>query len=265
MQNLTTTTTNPIDNWENYYKMAEMLSKSDIVPVNYRNNPSNIFIAIQTAKTLNIDIMSVMQNTYILKGKVGIYSSFAISLANKSGYLKESIKYNVNGLGEDMQVTAYAILTDNTRIEFTTTKKQATSEGWGKEGTKYKNLPQLMLMYRAASFLIRTHLPQVLFGHYTAEELQDIPEIKEVTENSPLNKIQKLKDLVKPLVEEVESEPLVEETKSGSLLVLQELINFYSIDESTIEVWLRKLDKSKLEDLNEEQIQKAISFITRDK
>lgn len=253
-------------NWERYYKMAEMLSTSDIVPACYRNKPANVFIAIQTAQTLKIDAMSIMQNTYIVNGKIGITSAFAISLANKSNYLKESIQYKVVGLNDDMEVTAYSTLKNDNHIEFTVTMKQAIAEGWAtKRESKYKTLPQLMLMYRAAMFLIRTYLPQVLFCQSSSEELQDIEtnQLKSVSENNlKSDKIANLKDKVKELANNTDEEKN-EDITQEPLDVLKEMIVFHKIESAEIEKWLAVAKVETLLELNEEQIVKIIDYIKR--
>jgi hypothetical protein len=53
--------------------------------------------------------------------------------------------------------------------------QMAKEEGWStKSGSKWKTMPQLMLRYRAAAFLIRTTAPEIGLGLYTTDELQDI-------------------------------------------------------------------------------------------
>lgn len=51
--------------------------------------------------------------------------------------------------------------------------KEATADGWTKN-PKYQSLPELMLRYRAATLLIRTHAPEVMNGMQGIEELEDI-------------------------------------------------------------------------------------------
>ena len=51
----------------------------------------------------------------------------------------------------------------------------AKKEGWyGKSGSKWQTMPQLMLQYRAAAFLIRTTAPEIMMGMEAADELEDI-------------------------------------------------------------------------------------------
>jgi len=50
----------------------------------------------------------------------------------------------------------------------------ARAEGWStKSGSKWKTMPELMLMYRAAAFLIRTYAPELSMGLPSEDELFD--------------------------------------------------------------------------------------------
>ena len=57
------------------------------------------------------------------------------------------------------------------------TMDMARDEGWlGKNGSKWKTMPQLMLRYRAASFFSRLNCPDLTMGLYTREEAIELGE-----------------------------------------------------------------------------------------
>lgn len=162
------------DVMEKAYKFANIFAKSDIVPAHYRGKPENTFIAVQTAYRMNLDPMLIMQNTYVVKGKLGMNSAFAISLANSSGIFEGGIRYKLEGKNEQLKVTATArVKVTGEEISYTIAMSEAIAEGWT-ENKKYKTLPELMLRYRAAIFLIRTHVPEVLNGMHMVEEIEDM-------------------------------------------------------------------------------------------
>lgn len=184
MSNITTTSSQDmLEQMEKAYKFASIMSKSDIIPIHYRNKPENCFIAINSAIRMNIDPMLAMQNTFVVSGKLGMNTSFAISLLNQSGVIKGSIKYAISGTGDNLEVTASARLakTDE-EISTSVSMKMAIAEGWTRNN-KYKTMPEHMLKYRAATFLIRLHFPEVLNGLHTVEELEDVKasETKDIT------------------------------------------------------------------------------------
>jgi hypothetical protein len=54
------------------------------------------------------------------------------------------------------------------------TLDMAKKEGWfGKSGSKWQTMPELMLRYRAAAFFGRLYAPEIMMGMQTMEEVKD--------------------------------------------------------------------------------------------
>jgi len=169
------------EHMEKAHKFACIMAESDIIPSHYRGKPANTFIAVQTAYRMNLDPMQVMQNTFVVSGKLGMNSAFAISLANSSGLFEGGIRYRVEGSDDSLRVTAFTNLKGTgEEISYTIGMREAIAENWTKN-PKYKSLPELMLKYRAATLLIRTHAPEVLNGMHMVEEMEDISLARDVT------------------------------------------------------------------------------------
>jgi hypothetical protein len=72
----------------------------------------------------------------------------------------------------------------------------AIAEGWyGKNGSKWQTMPELMLRYRAASFFGRLYAPEILNGMYSQEEAEELPALRQA------GSTQVPEDLVKPAAE----------------------------------------------------------------
>ena len=107
----------------------------------------------------------VMQNMYIVYGNPSWSSKFLISCFNTCGRFS-SIKYEFFGTpGQDdygcrAWATEYAT---GERVQgIDVTIGMAKAENWmSKKGSKWQTMPQLMLQYRAATFLIRTVAPEL--------------------------------------------------------------------------------------------------------
>ena len=178
---LSNNSTNMFDYMEKAHKFACIMAESDIIPTHYRGKPANTFIAVQTAYRMNLDPMQVMQNTFVIGGKLGMNSTFAISLANSSGLFEGGIRYRIEGAGDNLRVTAFTNLKGTAEeISYTIGMREAILENWTKN-PKYKTLPELMLRYRAATLLIRTHAPEVLNGMHMVEEIEDTSIVRDVT------------------------------------------------------------------------------------
>lgn len=169
-----------IQKFEHISRIALVFSKSDLVPQHFKGKPENCFIALQMALRLNIDPMLALQNIYIVYGNPGISSQLAISLANRSGVFAENIWFEESGTGNNLSVTAKAVLAKNKReISQTVSLAQAVQAGWTKTkdgGTKpfWAAMPGQMLRYRSAAYLIRSHAPDVILGMHTQEEWEDL-------------------------------------------------------------------------------------------
>lgn len=266
---------NNITVMEKAYKFSEIIAQADIIPSHYRGKPANVFIAVQSALRMNLDPMMVMQNTFVISGKLGMNSAFAISLANGSGCLKSGITYDIEGREDSLKVTAKATLkSSGVEISYSIGMKEAIAEGWTKN-PKYSSLPELMLRYRAATLLIRTHMPEVLNGMHMIEELEDVQSAKTMrTAGSSVIKESKAVSLLDSFLagEETikdsskENEQIIEvipSTNNANCLMLHELIAQYNISEQLISKWCDAGGVATLEELDENKVQSCIDYIIK--
>jgi hypothetical protein len=164
--------------FEHTWRIAKAFAASDMVPAHFKNKPENCFIILQMALRCRVDPFMMLQSTYVVHGKPGIEAKAMIALLNASGRIKGAIRYKFDGEGGKR--SCYAIVVDaETGLEvngMAVTMEIAKAEGWlEKAGSKWKTMPDLMLQYRAAAFLIRTTYPDVIMGIQSREELEDLP------------------------------------------------------------------------------------------
>lgn len=167
------------------WRTAGMLSKSALVPENYRNRPEDCLVAIDIANRQGISPMLVLQNLYVVKGKPAWSGSFCAAAINGCGKFTALEYVFVEEGGGGCYARATRISNGSVCVSDTITMKMAKDEGWlDKGGSKWKTMPRQMMMYRAASFFARAHCPEVLLGIQTVEEVQDVngyePEQKQV-------------------------------------------------------------------------------------
>lgn len=182
--------TNALAIYENFAQtkdIANALAASDLVPPHFQKKPANILIALEFAHRNNIAPFAAMQSMFVIHGRVGMNASMAISLARKHNVWK-SLRYVVAGEGSTLSVTAIAKLHDDTEVDAVVSMKMAVDGGWTKNAI-YKSIPEQMLKYRAATFLIRAHFPEVLFGMQTVEELHDVAAAKVVEKVYPVKPV----------------------------------------------------------------------------
>jgi hypothetical protein len=262
MSNVATISTrvSGLEMMEKALKFSEIMAQADIIPAHYKGKPANVFIAVQSALRMNLDPMQIMQNTFVISGKLGMVTAFAISLANQSGLFDCGIRYRVEGSGEDLKVTAYANLKKTGgEISYTITMKEATAEGWTKNA-KYRTLPELMLRYRAATLLIRTHVPEVLNGMHMVEEIEDVAIVtRDVTPNKATSISSKLDSVLSHQEEEVKAlEP------SETLAELIELIKLHNLPSEIINKWCIRAEVESIADLGIERQLACIEWINKE-
>jgi hypothetical protein len=159
---------------------ARLFSISRLLPDAVRGDSpdeamANCLIALQMAHAMNELPFMVMQNIHIVKGKAGFAAQFMIARANASGVFKGRINWRIDRIDPaNLSVTAFATLAETgEEVDFTADMKMAQAEGWT-SNAKYKSMPELMLRYRSATFLVRLYAPDVMLGYRTADELEDI-------------------------------------------------------------------------------------------
>ena len=177
-------------------RVCNMFACSELVPDMYRisdKNPqakaiANCMIAIETAQRIGASPLMVMQNMYIVYGQPAWSAKFLTATVNGCGRYN-SIKYKMTNLGkikfgqteiDNWQCVAYTSEKgDNEVLESIPVDiKMAIDEGWyGKKGSKWPNMPQLMLQYRAVTFWTRAYAPELSMGIRPEDEIRDIEDI----------------------------------------------------------------------------------------
>jgi len=241
--------------FDHLWRVANVFSRSDIVPDQYRGKPENCMISLAMAVRVGIDPMMMMQNSYIVHGRPGIEAKLAIALINSSGTFEGPLEYKYSGNGMERACTAYATSKTNGGVcEQTVTMKIAQAEGWyDKKGSKWKTMPDLMLAYRSAMFLARLYCPEVLMGMQTAEELHDVGELSNAGKK-PAKSKKKESTAIADKFKKQESKP--DETKQDETPAEQD-----EEQHKTPETWVEKL-KAIVED---KEYKESIQAILKEK
>jgi hypothetical protein len=164
--------------WELAQRVSKALAASTLVPQEYRNNIPNCIIALEIANRLGASPLLVMQNLYIVHGRPGWSSQFLIATFNQCGRFS-AMRFEFFGeTGKDSWGCRAWAIEKETGEKITgadVTIKTAKDEGWySKNGSKWKTMPQQMLMYRAASWFVRAYAPELSMGLQTQDELSDV-------------------------------------------------------------------------------------------
>lgn len=181
-------------------RMAIMLSKSSIVPAAYQNNVGNTMIALDMANRLHTGPLMIMQNLYIVHGNPAWSSQYIIAMINNSKRYKTELQFEMNGSGDSLSCRAFALTYDDRKVEGPLiTMELAKKEGWiGKNGSKWKTMPEVMIRYRAASFFGRLNCPDLIMGMYSEDEVREgvVQDPKDITNSVVEDKPKSIDDLL---------------------------------------------------------------------
>ena len=194
---------------------------------------ANCAIALDMASRLNANPIMVMQNLYVIEGRPSWSSQWIIACVNKSGRFSP-LQFRIEDLGEqEVQYEEFAWVSGKKQSSIKKTvirnlvcvahaksldtgevvesapvsMELAVKEGWyGKNGSKWQTMPEVMLRYRAAAFFGRVYAPDLLMGFQSQEEAEELAYIEtaptgEVVENTvkvPKGKMKKAEAVAEP-------------------------------------------------------------------
>lgn len=191
---------------------ATALANSSLVPKEFSGNVANCLIALNLSRRTGFDPLMTMQNLDVIHGRPSFRATFLIACVNACGRFTP-LKYRLSGTGDDR--TCVAVANDRETGEEIegppVSVKMAKDEGWyGKNGSKWKTMPELMLRYRAAAFFARTVAPDVALGMMTSDELEDMrtPRDEKPTARSAAEALAAARDVTPP---KPEAERVVDE------------------------------------------------------
>lgn len=167
---------NSSDSFSLARQMAQAMSVSTIVPPTFQKSEANCMVAISQAQRLGVDPFVVMNNMYMIQGKITWKSEFIIAMINASGKFDTELQFEEEEKdGKPYSCTAFTFKDGRKISGIKVTMDMADKEGWTKKnGSKWLTLPQLMLRYRAAVFFARFNAPELTSGLYTIEEGEDV-------------------------------------------------------------------------------------------
>lgn len=163
------------EQFEHAQRVAMAISKSGLIPENYRNNVPNTIIAMEIAGRMKLPAIVIMQHLYVVHGKPSWSGQFTIAAINGCGRFTP-LRFEMTGEGEKLQCRAWAKDKETgERLNGTlVTMAMAKGEGWvDKNGSKWKTMPEQMIQYRSGAFFGRVYCPDILMGMPMEEEVED--------------------------------------------------------------------------------------------
>ena len=152
--------------YNEFFKIAEGLSKTELVPASYRNKPESCLLAIDLARQIGCKSpFYIMQNLFMIQGKPSWSGQYCTAVVRANF---DNVHIEWKGKDDPEEVGCRVIATDkngNDCIGTWVTMKMANAEGWlNKTGSKWQTMPLQMLQYRAFTFFARINCPEKLLG-----------------------------------------------------------------------------------------------------
>lgn len=164
------------NNLEAAMKLAEMFSKSAMVPKQYQGNPANCLVAMAYGDSLGMAPLQAMQSVAVVNGVPALYGDGMLALVQASPAFEQ-----IEELIEDGAAVCTVKRRGMKPVQRVFTIDDAKRAGlWGKQGP-WQQYPSRMLQMRARSWALRDAFADVLRGIQSVEEVRDIPEVIDVT------------------------------------------------------------------------------------
>jgi hypothetical protein len=169
-------------------KLATVLAQSNMLPKQFQEKPENVLVAMMWSHNLNIPAIQGMQYIAVVNGRPSLYGDGLLAVCLNSGLvqdIKEEFQKDAEG-----NVVAICTVTRQgkpTPVVGTFSVNDAKRAGlWGKTGP-WTQYPKRMLKMRARSFALRDAFPDVLSGMASAEEMEDVIEVRPSAPTAPVD------------------------------------------------------------------------------
>jgi hypothetical protein len=171
--------------FDDAFRFAAMVAKSDFAPKDFRGKPESCLLAIQHGSEIGLSPMQSLQNIACINGRPAIWGDAALAVAMASPVC-EYVREQIEGDGEAMAAWCEAKRRgyDKPTVARFSVADAKKAGLWGKSGP-WTQYPRRMLQLRARGFALRDAFPDVLKGLVTAEEAQDYPQPEPVREPTP--------------------------------------------------------------------------------
>lgn len=162
-----------IETFEQAWRMAQLFSRSELVPKDYREKPENCLVAMQMGAELGLPPLQALQGIAVINGRPSVWGDALWALVQSSP-LVEDAKETFDEATSTATCSIKRRGRSGPTVQSFSQKDAALAGLWDKSGP-WKTNPRRMLQMRARAFAARDALPDVLKGLAIAEEALDIP------------------------------------------------------------------------------------------
>lgn len=248
------------NNFDEAFKLADMMSNAKLVPVHLQGKPSDCLMVIEQASRWKMSPFGVAQSTSVIQGKLMYEGKLVAAVVNANGNLSERLSYEYAGTGETRSITVSGKIRGEKSVRtISVALKDARTAN-----KQWQTQPDQQLMYHGARMWARRHMPELMFGVYSPEEVE-ASDLKDVTPDTiedkhPLH--DKFQEICIDLQSAKNSKELadswkkhqatIKEIKSTDASIFNKLENFKTERKRAID-GVRLTPKEKLAEFNQTQ------------
>lgn len=175
-----------LQTFDDAFKFATMVAKSDFAPKDFKGKPESCLLAIQHGSEVGLSPMQSLQSIAVINGRPTIWGDAALALVQSSPVC-EYVKEYTEGDGDNLTAVCEAKRRGYpaptiSRFSMADAKRAGLA---GKSGP-WSQYPARMLALRARGFALRNAFADALRGLITAEEAQDYPQPVAETPRQPV-------------------------------------------------------------------------------
>lgn len=163
-------------NFQEAMDIAEIMSRSQLIPKNFQGRPNDVVVAMMWSHTLGIPTVQGLQYIAVINGKPSMYGDGLLAVAMASGQMADFKETFVGGDSDDGLTAICTVKRKGLESPIIGQFSVADAKRaglWGKIGP-WKQYPKRMLKMRARAFALRDAFPDILSGMGSGEEQEDI-------------------------------------------------------------------------------------------
>ncbi len=161
------------------FQLAEMMSKSALVPESFRGKTGDILIAVQLGSEIGLKPMQALSGICVINGRPTVWGDAALAVVLNSGLMenyKEMTCEEIEAAGKAVFWAKRVGVPEPIIREFSI-EDAKKARLWDNPAKKpiWKEYPWRMLQMRARSWALRDGFADALKGMAIREEAEDIP------------------------------------------------------------------------------------------
>ena len=165
--------------------LAAVMAKSELIPMQFRNKPGDVMIAVQMGAELGVSPLQALSGIAVINGRASIWGDLALAVVQKSGLLEEYKEMTF----EEIRTAGKAVfwakrkgMAEPIVREFSIADAKK-ARLWDKAGP-WQQYPERMMQMRARGFGLRDGFADALKGVAIREEVEDyVPVVASATQD----------------------------------------------------------------------------------